>query len=67
MAVARGAVHRWHLGTVLLGHGPGLVADRRRPVGDGALIDHVVHSHARGAELRTDAVRGTTVYALERT
>ena len=31
----------------------------------GALIDHVVHSHARGAELRTDAAaRGTTVYAL---
>lgn len=31
----------------------------------GALIDHVVHSHARGAQLRTDAAaRGTTVYAL---
>jgi FGGY-family pentulose kinase len=31
----------------------------------GALIDHVVQSHARGAELRTDAAaRGTTVYAL---
>jgi FGGY-family pentulose kinase len=31
----------------------------------GALIDHVIHSHARGAELRAGAeARGTTVYAL---
>lgn len=31
----------------------------------GALIDHVIHSHARGAELTAEAARrGTTVYAL---
>jgi FGGY-family pentulose kinase len=31
----------------------------------GALIDHVIHSHARGAGLQADAeARGTTVYAL---
>ena len=31
----------------------------------GALIDHTIHSHARGAELSADAkARGTTVYAL---
>ena len=31
----------------------------------GALIDHVVHSHARGAELRAQAAAsGTSVYAL---
>ena len=31
----------------------------------GALIDHVIHTHARHAELQTQAVaRGTTVYAL---
>jgi FGGY-family pentulose kinase len=31
----------------------------------GALIDHVIHSHARGAELKKEAEEnGTTVYAL---
>jgi ribulose kinase len=31
----------------------------------GALIDHVIKSHARGAELEADAARrGTTIYAL---
>ncbi len=31
----------------------------------GALVDHVISSHARGAELHADAeARGTTVYAL---
>jgi FGGY-family pentulose kinase len=31
----------------------------------GALIDHVIHTHARSAELRTEAgARGTTVYTL---
>lgn len=44
---------------------PGLWLTEGGQSATGALIDHVVHSHARGAELTAEASRqGTSVYAL---
>ncbi len=44
---------------------PGLWLTEGGQSATGALIDHVIHSHARGAELATEAkTRGGTVYAL---
>ncbi|MRG91190.1 FGGY-family carbohydrate kinase [Polyangium spumosum] len=44
---------------------PGLWLTEGGQSATGALIDHVIHTHARGAELAEEARRrGTTVYAL---
>jgi FGGY-family pentulose kinase len=44
---------------------PGLWLTEGGQSATGALIDHVIHSHARGAELAAEAVaKGTNVYAL---
>jgi len=44
---------------------PGLWLTEGGQSATGALIDHTIDSHARGAELRADAARqGTTAYAL---
>ncbi|MEP7124940.1 MAG: FGGY-family carbohydrate kinase [Byssovorax sp.] len=44
---------------------PGLWLTEGGQSATGALIDHVIHTHARGAELGAEAAaKGTTVYAL---
>ena len=44
---------------------PGLWLTEGGQSATGALIDHVIHSHARGVELAAEAsAKGTTVYAL---
>lgn len=44
---------------------PGLWLTEGGQSATGALIDHVIHSHARGAELTAEAAaKGTSVYAL---
>lgn len=44
---------------------PGLWLTEGGQSATGALIDHIIESHARGAELKAEAARrGTTIYAL---